>query len=126
MKTVAIFDDSPMIRKQLKQIFEDTVGLKVVAEGGDGEEAVKIYKEKSPNLISLDLAMPNKDGLEAIEEIMNFDSQAKILVVSANKSKHQLTKAMHLGAKGFILKPLQLPSEIFLEKFKSEVDDVLS
>lgn len=125
MKKVAIVDDSDLIRGQLKKFFEDTMKLEVVAQGGDGDEAIQIYKEFSPDLITMDLIMPNKGGLKAVDEIMQLDSDARILIVSSYRTEDIITKAMNLGAKGFIFKPLELNSECFVEWITDEVNDAL-
>ena len=125
MKTVVVIDDAILIRRQLKTFFEDVMGLKVVGQGADGEQAVKVYKDKSPDLITMDLIMPNKSGMEAIDEIIEFDPEARILVISSDKTEDKITRALNLGAKGFILKPLELHSDSFVEWFKEEINDAL-
>ncbi|MFK7827612.1 MAG: response regulator transcription factor [Oligoflexales bacterium] len=126
MKTVVIIDDSHLIRKQLKKFFEEKMDLKVVAQGEDGEQAISIYRKFTPDLLTMDLEMPNKSGLEATEEIIKFDSKARILVISSNKEDEKITKALNLGAKGFIFKPLQFLDESFVDWVTDEVNDALS
>ncbi|MFK7826441.1 MAG: response regulator [Oligoflexales bacterium] len=123
MKTVLVIDDAILIRRQLKLFFEKQMGLEVVGEGADGEQAVKLYQEKTPDLITMDLIMPNKSGLEAIAEIIKFDPKARILVIRSDKTEDKITRALNLGARGFILKPLELHSDSFLEWFMEEVND---
>lgn len=124
--TVAIVDDALLIRMQMKKFFEDSMKFEVVAQGTDGNEAISIYQEQKPNLMTLDLTMPNKSGLEAIKEILAFDPKARILVVSAIKDAAMITEALHLGAKGFVNKPLQLASAEFIESFIEDIEDALA
>lgn len=126
MTRVAIVDDALLIRMQMKKFFEEKMHFEVVAQGSDGNEAVRIYRELKPDLMTLDLTMPNKSGVEAIREIMAANSSARILVVSAIKDAAMITEALQLGAKGFVNKPLQFASEEFLESFKEEINDALA
>ena len=123
MKTVAIIDDALLIRLQLKKFFEESLEFTVVAEGSNGNEAVSIFKEHKPDLMTLDLTMPNMSGLQAMEEIFALEGDARILVVTAIKQTDQLNKAIALGAKSYILKPLQFTDPAFVENFKEEVEE---
>ena len=123
MKTVAVVDDALLIRLQLKKFFEETMKFKVVAEGANGNEAVSIYKKHKPDLMTLDLTMPNMGGLQALEEIFSVEEDARILVITAIKQTDQLNKAIALGAKSYVLKPLQFSDPAFLENFKEEIEE---
>lgn len=126
MPSVAIVDDALLIRMQMKKFFEDTMKFEVLAQGMDGDEAIKIFETKKPDLMTLDLTMPNKSGVEAIREIMQICPDARILVVSAIKDASMITEALHLGARGFVNKPLQFSSEEFVESFKEDIEDALA
>ncbi|MFK7825354.1 MAG: response regulator [Oligoflexales bacterium] len=126
MPKVAIVDDALLIRIQMKKFFEDIMNFEVVGQGADGNDAIKIYREKHPDLMTLDLTMPNKSGVEAIREIMQENRSACILVVSAIKEASMITEALHLGAKGFVNKPLQFSSEEFVESFKEDIADAMA
>ena len=126
MAKIIIVDDALFIRKQLRKIFEDILKFEVVAEGADGLEAIDAYAKYSPDLMTLDLTMPNKGGLEVIQEIMKEDKNAKILVISAIQDRALMTEAIHSGAKGFIPKPIQAKSKEFLDNFIMEVNEILS
>ena len=126
MPKVAIVDDALLIRIQMKKFFEDIMNFEVVGQGADGNDAIRVYKEKKPDLMTLDLTMPNKSGVEAIREIMQDNPEARILVVSAIKEASMITEALHLGAKGFVNKPLQFSSEEFVESFKEDIADALA
>ena len=102
---ILICDDSILARKQLKNaICED--GQPTILEARDGQEAVDIYKKENPNLVLIDLVMPNKDGNTAICEIMEYDPSATIVVVSSVGTQSSLKRAIESGARDFIQKPL--------------------
>ena len=101
---ILICDDSILARKQIKDIIA-TVGAPTIYEATDGQTAIDIYKENTPNLIFLDIVMPKKDGNIAIEEIMSFDKDAIIIIVSSVGTQSQLKCALEAGATDFIQKP---------------------
>ena len=85
-KTVLITDDTAFMRMTLKNVIEKN-GYTVVGEAGDGEQAVAMYKELQPDLVTMDITMPKMDGITAIKEIMKVDPKAKIIVCSAMRQK---------------------------------------
>ena len=99
---ILIADDSILARKQLKDMIS-TLGTPVFFEAKDGQGAIDQYK---PDLVFLDIVMPNKDGNAAIEEIMRDDPDATIIIASSIGTQSQLKKAIEAGAKEFIQKPL--------------------
>ncbi len=101
---ILICDDSILARKQIKDII-NTVGTPVIFEASDGQTAIDIYKENKPNLVFLDIVMPKKDGNIAIDEIMAFDKDAIIIIVSSVGTQSQLKCALESGATDFIQKP---------------------
>ena len=102
---IIITDDSILVRKQLKDIIS-TLGSPVFIEAVDGQDAIDKYKESKPDLVFLDIVMPKKDGNAAINEIMEFDSEANIIIASSVGTQSQLKLALEAGAKDFIQKPL--------------------
>ena len=102
---ILITDDSILARKQLKDIIS-TLGSPVFIEAVDGQDAINKYKESKPDLVFLDIVMPKKDGNAAIREIMEFDSEANIIIASSVGGQSQLKLALEAGAKDFIQKPL--------------------
>lgn len=102
---ILICDDSILARKQLKDIVS-TVGNPTIYEASDGEGAVQIYKEHKPDLVFLDIVMPNKDGNTAVEEIMSYDKDAVIIIASSVGTQSQLKSALEAGAVDFIQKPI--------------------
>ena len=102
--TVVIVDDSGMSRKILRDILEEA-GYAVLAEATDGLEGVLAYKTYYPDIITLDITMPNMDGTEALKEIKAYDSNAKVIMITAAGQQHKVIEALKLGAKRFITKP---------------------
>lgn len=102
---VLICDDSILARKQIKDVIA-MAGSPTIFEANNGEKAVQIYKEEKPDLVFLDIVMPKKDGNTAIEEIMAFDNEATIIIVSSVGTHSQLKSALEAGAKDFVQKPI--------------------
>jgi two-component system chemotaxis response regulator CheY len=101
---ILICDDSILARKQIKDIIV-TLGAPVIFEASDGQSAIDLYKTEKPNLVFLDIVMPKKDGNIAIEEIMAFDPNAIIIIVSSVGTQSQLKCVLEAGATDFIQKP---------------------
>jgi two-component system chemotaxis response regulator CheY len=104
---VMVVDDSVFVTKQLTQILTSE-GFDIAATCTDGSEAVEKYKELYPNvdLVTLDITMPNMDGVTALEKIMEFDQQAVVVMISALGKQELVKKSLLLGAKNYIVKPL--------------------
>lgn len=104
---VLLVDDSMFVKKQLQQILLSQ-DYEVVDSAGDGEEAIEKYKEHYPNidLVTMDITMPKMDGLTALEHIIKFDKNARVVMISALGKEELVKKALLLGAKNFIIKPL--------------------
>ena len=116
---VMIVDDSKYHRSKLRAAFE-SAGYMVIAEAGNGTEAISLYAKHRPDVVTMDIIMPHGNGLEAITKIMEFDSAAKIIVVTALGHEPMIRKALSSGAMNFVIKPAE-PSEIL-----QAVDGVLS
>lgn len=123
-KRVVIVDDSSFLAKQIKEFFEKQMGFVVVAVGKDGNEAVALYNEFKPDLMTMDLTMPNKDGKTAIGEILHDNPHARIVVVSAVKGNTML-ECMKMGARGYIEKPLKFAETVFVDDFKKSIEEAL-
>lgn len=102
---VLISDDSILARKQLKDILL-TMGTPTFIEATDGQGAIDQYKAENPDLVFLDIVMPKKDGNIAIQEIMEYDPKATIIIVSSVGTQSQLKCALEAGAVDFIQKPI--------------------
>ena len=105
MASVLVVDDSLVMRKTLNGIM-NTLGYNVVAEANDGKEAVKMYEEHKPDFVTMDINMPNMNGIEAVKEIIAMDSNARIVMVSSLDEKELVVDAIKSGAKFYILKPV--------------------
>lgn len=101
---ILICDDSILARKQLKDIIR-RCGYDNFLEAANGEQAVSLYRESKPQLVFLDIVMPEKDGVQAVHEIRQFDPEAYIIIVSSVGTKSQLKAAIMEGAHDFIQKP---------------------
>ena len=117
--TVMIVDDSLFMRKMLRDLLEEE-GYEIVAEASDGVEAVAKYQEARPDLTTLDIVMPNKTGIEALQEIMALDPAARVVMCSAVGQESLTVAAAQAGAKAFILKPFnpELVLRILKEAFE--------
>ena len=104
MKKVLICDDALVMRMVIKKEIEK-LGFEVVAEASDGEEAVELYKEYKPDITTMDITMPKKSGIVALQEIMAFDKNAKVVMVSAMGQVEWVKQSIIAGAKNFIVKP---------------------
>jgi two-component system chemotaxis response regulator CheY len=104
---VLVVDDSMFIAKQLGQIFTSE-GFEVAATAGDGAQGVEKYKELHPNvdLVTMDITMPVMDGVSALEKILEFDKNACVIMVSALGKEDVVKKSLLMGAKSYIVKPL--------------------
>ena len=96
-----------MDRKQLMDAVKEIAEGGTFIEGKNGIEAVNLYKSEKPDLVFMDIVMPEKDGTTALAEIKDFDSEAVIIIVSSVGTQEQLKKAIQLGAKDFIQKPFE-------------------
>jgi two-component system, chemotaxis family, chemotaxis protein CheY len=127
-KTLLIIDDAMIVREKIKDTARDA-GWEIVGEASNGKEGVERYLELRPTAVTLDLVMPEFDGIYALREILAADPGAKIVVVSALGQKNVLKDAFKLGAADFIVKPfdrrtLAATLEQFIEH--ETTDDVAS
>ncbi|MFX1425485.1 MAG: response regulator [Promethearchaeota archaeon] len=108
-----IVDDAAFTRNMLKSIISKIEEIEVVGEAANGVEAISLYKKLNPDLVTMDLVMPEKGGIEATEEILKINPSALIVVVSALGQEALVLEAAKKGAKDFIQKPFK--SEQILE-----------
>lgn len=104
---VLVIDDSQFIIKQLSQIFMSR-DFEVIGTAIDGKKGLAEYQALAPNIdfVTLDITMPEMDGLETLQKIREFDSEALIIMVTALGTADAVKEAIKLGAKGYIVKPL--------------------
>jgi two-component system chemotaxis response regulator CheY len=106
MARVLVVDDAAFMRKMVSDALTKG-GHEVVGEGANGEEAVTLYQELNPELTTLDITMPEKDGLQALRDIMTLDPDARIIMCSALGQESKVLEAVKAGAKDFVVKPFQ-------------------
>lgn len=104
MRRVLIADDSMYMRTYLKGILHKNK-YEVVAEGHNGEEAIKYYQQYKPDIVLLDITMAKMDGLTALKEILRRDPDANVVMCSSIGSNFAVIEALQIGAKDFIVKP---------------------
>jgi len=104
---VLVVDDSMFVTKQISQILTSE-GFEVVATASDGLIGLEKYKELYPNVdfVTMDITMPKMDGVTALEKIIEFDKEAKVIMISALGKQDLVKKALLIGAKNYIVKPL--------------------
>ena len=106
MARVLVVDDAAFMRKLLSDALVSG-GHEVVGEAGNGAEAVVRYQELKPDLTTLDITMPEKDGLAALGEIMAINPSARVVMCSALGQETKVLESIKLGAKDFVVKPFQ-------------------
>ncbi|PHJ14104.1 chemotaxis protein CheY [Fervidobacterium sp. SC_NGM5_G05] len=106
MAKVLVVDDAAFMRMMLKDILTKA-GHEVVGEAANGVEAVEKYKELKPDVVTMDITMPEMNGIDATKEIKKFDPNATVIVCSAMGQQAMVIEAIQAGAKDFIVKPFQ-------------------
>jgi two-component system chemotaxis response regulator CheY len=109
MKTMArvlVVDDAAFMRKMLSDVLGKG-GHEVVGEAGNGNQAVEQYQALRPDIMTLDITMPEKDGLAALKEILTLDSSAKVIMCSALGQEAKVLEAVKTGARDFVVKPFK-------------------
>lgn len=104
MVKVLIVDDAAFMRMAIRKVLEKN-GFEVVAEAENGEVGVEKYMQYSPDIVTMDLTMPEMSGIEALKEIKKHDSNAKVVMVSAMGQEGLVREAIMSGAKSFVVKP---------------------
>lgn len=105
-KTILIVDDALFMRKMLKDILTQA-GYEVTGEGEDGEDGYQKYKALRPDLVTMDITMPNLSGIEGAKKIHSEFPEANILMCSAMGQENMVVESLISGAKGFIVKPFK-------------------
>lgn len=106
MKRILIVDDAAFMRMSLKSMLERN-GFEVVGEAENGDVAVKKYLQLKPDVVTMDITMPEKDGVEALKEIRLLDPNAKVVMVSAMGQEKFIRQSVISGAKSFVVKPFK-------------------
>ncbi|MGY5148862.1 MAG: response regulator [Candidatus Nitrosopumilus sp. bin_68KS] len=102
---VLIVDDSSFMRTLLSKIFSNTSGVGEIYQANNGNEALITYKDKRPDLVTMDIDMPEMDGIEAAKQIKSIDPNAKIVMVSSSDKKNTRDEAEKIGISQYIRKP---------------------
>ncbi|MFE5319591.1 response regulator [Paenibacillus sp. NPDC056579] len=103
---ILIVDDAAFMRMMIRDILSKN-GYEVVGEANDGAQAIEKFKELRPDLITMDITMPEMDGIAALKEIKQIDPNAKVIMCSAMGQQAMVIDAIQAGAKDFIVKPFQ-------------------
>lgn len=101
-----VVDDSSVMRRAIQR-YSSSLELSVVATAKDGQEALALFKEKRPDIVTLDITMPKMDGLHALKEMLRLKPDTCVLVVTALSDHATGIQALRLGAKGFLNKPFR-------------------
>lgn len=119
MPGILIADDAVFMRTVLKNII-DKAGFKVAGEAVNGIDAIEKYKELKPDIVTMNVIMPELDGIQALKSILNFDPDAKIIICTAMNQSHLKTKSLQAGAKDFIVKPFD--TSRIIDSIKQNLD----
>ncbi|RPK15395.1 response regulator [Priestia endophytica] len=105
-KRILVVDDAAFMRMMIKDILTKN-GYEVVAEAADGLQAIEQYNEHKPDLVTMDITMPEMDGIHSLKEIKKVNPNAKVIMCSAMGQQAMVIDAIQAGAKDFIVKPFQ-------------------
>ena len=111
MARILIADDASFMRQMIREIVESE-GHEVVGEASDGVEAVEEYKQHRPELVTMDIVMPRRSGIDAVRGILELDPTACVVMCSALGQETLVNEAMEAGAKDFIVKPFRPDSVV--------------
>lgn len=122
-KSVIIVDDSNFLVRKLQDFLEESGEYEIVATAGNGIQAVELYREHRPDLITLDITMPLKDGRKALTEIISAFPEARVLIISAVTGS-AILECIKAGAKGYMEKPLRFEDEDFRKEFLDTLGEI--
>jgi len=127
---VLIVDDSLIMRVNLVRSLEG-LGHNIASEATDGSSSITAYQKYKPDLVTMDITMPDMDGITAVKKIKEFDDAANIIMVTSHGQEAMVMNALKAGAKGYILKPISSEKlkesigKIFSELENTEMDELL-
>ncbi|HHY43522.1 MAG TPA: response regulator [Coprothermobacter sp.] len=119
-KRVLIVDDAAFMRMMIKNVLTQN-GYEVAGEASNGQEALVLYEKVKPDLVTLDITMPEMDGIQTLKELLKIDPSANIIMVTAMGQQQLVIEAIQVGAKDFVVKPFQ-PDRL-LEAVKKALGD---
>ena len=117
---IVIADDHPIFRDGLRRLLESEPNLQVVGEAADGRQAIDLVTEKHPDILLLDVAMPNLPGLEALRELSESKSPVRVIILTASIERPQMLQALQLGAKGIVLK--ESATQVLMKSLSAVMD----
>ncbi len=129
MLHILVVDDSLIIRKNIKKYITN-LGHAIAGEAKNGSMAIEQCKELNPDLITMDITMPDMDGIEAVKQIREFNKEVNIIMVTSHGQEEMVVSALKAGAQGYLLKPIneeklaQAIANIY-EDYTQELDDEL-
>ena len=106
MKKVLIVDDASVVRLMIRKILTQN-DFTIIGEATNGKDALVKYKELKPDIVTMDMIMPEADGIQATKDIIAFDENAKVVIVSGIYQKEMLAQAINAGASSYIVKPFE-------------------
>ncbi len=116
MRRVLIVDDAAFMRVSIKNMLVKN-GYEIVGEAENGRVAVQKYKELAPDIVTMDITMPEMDGLDGLKEIMSFNPRANVIMITAMGQESMVREAVQNGAKGFVVKPFK--EDVIVSALKS-------
>lgn len=121
-KTIMIVDDSTFMRNHIKTMLQRH-GYHQLVEAKDGATCIALYQKQRPDIVLLDITMPDKSGIEVLEELLSLDQSAKVVICSALGQDQMMAKALRIGAKDFLVKPFKEEQLIELLKALTSYDE---
>ena len=122
MARILVADDASFMRQMIREIVE-LEGHEVVAEASDGIEAIDQFKNHHPDIVTMDIVMPRRSGIDAVKAILEFDPTARVVMCSALGQETLVTEALQAGARDFIVKPFKPDSVVNTLKKVLEKED---
>lgn len=107
MLNIMVVDDSLIMRRNLTKMI-DALGHKVVGEAKDGKEAISLYRKLQPDLVTMDITMPEMDGIAAVKELKRIDKDVKVIMVTSHGQEEMVITSIRYGASGYLLKPINV------------------
>ncbi len=106
MVKVLIVDDAKFMRSLIRKALEEA-NFEVVGEAENGDQAIEMVKSMDPDIVTLDIVMPDKNGIEVLKEMLRIKPDLKVVIVSAMGQTDIITEALNIGAKDYVIKPFQ-------------------
>lgn len=107
MLKILVVDDSLIMRRNITK-FVESLGHKVIGDAKDGLEAITLYMRLKPDLVTMDITMPEMDGIAAVKELRKIDKDAKIIMLTSHGQEDMVITAIRSGASGYLLKPINI------------------